>query len=69
VSCPAGSAKIDNAFSRLGDDADRWFLVAMVADPWVLEYRANVVFHLGTHFLISALRIDRPTLFYPQGYP
>ncbi len=53
-------AKIDYAVSRLGDDAGRWFLVVIVADPWVLEYRANVVFHLGTHLLISRL-LDRPT--------
>jgi hypothetical protein len=32
----------------LGDDAGRWFLIGMVANPWVLECRANG--HLGTHF-------------------
>jgi hypothetical protein len=39
-------AKIDYAVSGFGDDAGYWFLVGMVADPWVLECRANV--HLGT---------------------
>ena len=65
------SAKIDYAVSRLGDDAGRWFLVVTVADPWVLEYRANVVFHLGTHLLISRLlnRPTRPATTRRQQYP
>ena len=53
--CPVRpvSAKIDYAVSRLGDDAGRWFLIAMVAEPWVLEYRANV--HLGMHSISPLL--------------
>jgi hypothetical protein len=48
-------AKTDYTISGLGDDASHWFLVGMATDPRVLECRANVVFHLGTHLLISGL--------------
>src|SRR5215469_4925274 len=47
--------KTDYAISGLGDDAGHWFLVGMATDPRVLECRANVVFHRGTHLLISGL--------------
>ena len=59
--CPVRSvpAEIDHAVSDLGDDAGRWFLVGLVADPWVFESRANVVFHHGGHFFTR--RYSTPT--------
>jgi hypothetical protein len=51
-------AKIDYAVSDLGDDAGGLFRVGMVADPWVLERRANVVI-LSVHCLILPLRTNR----------
>lgn len=48
-------AKIDYAVSGLGDDAVRSFFVVVIAEPWMLESRANVVFQLGTHLELSSL--------------
>jgi hypothetical protein len=52
---------MDYAALSFGDDAGRWFFVVMVADPGVLECRANVVFQLGTHLLISSLLNQQTT--------
>jgi hypothetical protein len=48
------ASNFGNLERLLGDVSD-WFLVGMAADPRVLECRANVVFHLDTHLLISGL--------------
>jgi len=48
-------AKMDHAVSDLSDDAGRWFLVGMVADPWVLKCGANIVLDFGVDSLISPL--------------
>src|SRR5262249_42125144 len=47
--------EIDHAISDLGDDAGRWFLVAEIAKPWVLERRADVVLHHCRHGYNSPL--------------
>lgn len=62
--CPVRSVppEIDHAVSDLGDDAGRWFLVGLVADPWVFESCANVVFHHGGHFFTRRYQLQRSHL-------
>ena len=49
ASGPTVAAKIDHAVSGSGDDAGRWFLVSVVADPWLLECHANVILRVDVH--------------------